>query len=84
MVHQFVDSMVLDGNAIVRYPNVDLIIDMDGFGPAAIKRVKYEQYANRPYAAHSAIKLFLLHDPDLMSAQEVLALEPTPSVIIYQ
>lgn len=84
MVHQFLDSMVLDGNAIERYPNVDLIIDMDGFGPAAIKRVKYEQYANRPYAAHGAIKLFFLHDPDLMSAQEVLALEPTPSVIIYQ
>ena len=84
VVHQFLDSMVLDGNAIERYPNVDLIIDMDGFGPAAVKRAKYEQYATRPYAAHGAIKLFLQHDPDLMSAAEVLALKPTPSVIIYQ
>ena len=84
MVHQFVDSMVLDGHAIRRYPDVDLIIDMDGFGPADIKRVKYEEYAAEPYATHAAIKLFFQHDPDLMSAQDVLALIPRPDVIIYQ
>lgn len=84
MVHQFVDSMVLDGPAIAHYPNVELIIDMDGYGPAAVKRVKYEEYANEPYATRAAIKLFFEHDPDLMSAEDVLALIPRPSVIIYQ
>lgn len=84
MVHQFVDSMVLDGGSIKLYPNVGLIIDMDGYGPAAVKRVKYEQYASRSYATYAAIKLFLEHDPDLMSAQDVLALVPRPAVIIYQ
>jgi len=84
MVHQFVDSMVLDGGTIETYPNVELIIDMDGYGPAEIKRVKYEQYATASYATHAAIKLFLQHDPDLMSAQDVLALVPRPAVIIYQ
>jgi len=84
IVHQFIDSMVLDGEAIGRYPDVELIIDMDGFGPAEVKRVKYELYAERPYASHAAIKLFFEHDPDLMSEVEILRLEPTPAVVIYQ
>jgi len=84
IVHQFLDSMVRDGNDIRRYPGVELIIDMDGFGPADVKKVKYERYAGRPYAAYAGIKLFLQHDPDLMSAEAELALQPTPAVVIYQ
>jgi hypothetical protein len=84
IIHQFIDSMVLDGEAIQRYADVELIIDMDGFGPAAIKRVKYQRYAARPYAFHAGIKLFFHHDPDLMLEEEVLLLEPRPAVVIYQ
>ncbi|MEX1252918.1 MAG: hypothetical protein WEE64_01120 [Dehalococcoidia bacterium] len=84
IVHQFTDSMVPDGWAIQRYANVELIIDMDGFGPAAIKRVTYLRYALRPYATNAALKLFFQYDPDLMSEEEVLSLEPRPRVIIYQ
>ncbi len=84
IVHQFLDSMVLDGEAIRRYADVELIVDMDGFGPAEIKRAKYQRYAERPYASRAAIKLFLDHDPDLMSEVDVLSLEPTPAIVIYQ
>ena len=56
----------------------------NGFGPAAVKRATYEEFANRTYAAHAAIKLFFDHDPDLMSEQDVLFLKPTPAVVIYQ
>lgn len=84
MVHQFLDGMVLSGHAINRHPGVELIIDMDGFGMAAVKRATYEKYAGRPYAAHAAIKLFFNHDPDLMSEREVLLLTPPPAVIVYQ
>ena len=84
IIHQFLDSMVLDGEAIRRYADVELIVDMDGFGPAEIKRAKYQRYAERPYASRAAIKLFLDHDPDLMSEADVLSLEPTPAIVIYQ
>ena len=84
IVHQFVDSMVRDGAAIERFPGVELIIDMDGFGPADVKRVIYRRYATQPYTSHPAIKLFFEQDPDLMSVAEVLSLEPRPVVIIYQ
>lgn len=84
VVHQFADSMVVDGDAIGRYPDVALVIDMDGFGLANAKRSQYERYANESYARHAAIKLFFDYDPDLMSESDVLALEPRPAVIIYQ
>lgn len=84
IVHQFADSMVLDGETIQRCPGVELVIDMDGFGDAAIKGVTYERYAARSYASLAAIKLFFDHDPDLMSEEEVLRLEPRPSIVIYQ
>lgn len=84
IVHQFVDWMVLDGEAIERYPGVDLIIDMDGFGPSEIKRSIYQRYANRPYAFNAAIKLFFEQDSDMMSEEEVLSLEPQPAIVIYQ
>ena len=84
MVHQFLDEMVRDGESINQYQGVDLIIDMDGFGPAAVKRATYEEYASRTYAAYAAIKLFFDHDTDLMSEQEVLLLNPMPAVVIYQ
>ena len=84
IVHQFVDSMVLEGDAIQRYPDVDLVLDVDGFGPAAVKRAIYGRYASRPYAYHAAVKLFFEQDPDLMSELDVLSLEPRPSIVIYQ
>jgi hypothetical protein len=59
---------------------VRLVIDMDGFGPAELKRVKYGWFAAE--AEYTGIKLFFKQDPDLMSESDVLGLEP--DVIIYQ
>jgi len=84
IVHQFADSMLQDAAGIRPYANVDLIIDMDGFGPAEIKRATYEQLAAQPYAVNAGIKLFFQHDPDMMSEEDVLRLQPTPNLVIYQ
>jgi hypothetical protein len=84
IVHQFADSMLPDANGIRSYDNVHLVLDMDGFGRAEIKRAKYEHLATQPYAPSAGIKLFLHDDPDLMSASEVLRLRPLPTIVIYQ
>ena len=84
IVHQFIDSMVLNGAAIERYTDIELIIDMDGFGPAGVKEAIYQRYASRPYASRPAIKLFFEQDTGLMSEEDVLALEPPPAIVIYQ
>jgi hypothetical protein len=80
VVHQFTQNMLTNPELIDDLPRVKLVIDMDGFGPAEIKRVKYGWYAAP--AEYSGIKLFFHHDTDLMSEQEVLELNP--DVIIYQ
>jgi len=80
IVHQFTRDMLTNPELIEDYPRVRLVIDMDGFGPSEIKRVKYGWYAAP--AEYSGFKLFFRYDTDLMSEQEVLALEP--DVIIYQ
>jgi hypothetical protein len=80
IVHQFTKGMITNPELIEDVPGVQLVIDMDGFGPSEIKRVKYGWYAAP--AEHSGIKLFFRQDPDLMSEEEVLGLNP--DVIIYQ
>ncbi|MFQ5471561.1 MAG: hypothetical protein ACE5FA_01575 [Dehalococcoidia bacterium] len=80
VVHQFLEKMVTRPELIQDFPRVRLVIDMDGFGPAAVKEVKYGWFAEP--AEYAGIKLFFKHDPDLMSEADVLALQP--NVIIYQ
>lgn len=80
MVHRFTEDMVTRPELIETYPHVRLVMDMDGFGPSEIKRVKYGWYAE-PWD-YKGIKLFFQHDPDLMTPSQVLELDP--DVIIYQ
>lgn len=80
IVHQFTHGMLTRPELIEDYPRVSLVIDMDGFGPSEIKRVKYGWFAAP--AEHSGIKLFFRQDEDLMSETDVLGLDP--DLIIYQ
>jgi hypothetical protein len=84
IVHQFEASMIADAASIEPYRDVDLVIDMDGYGPAHVKEAKYGHYAAAPYAPFPGIKLFLKHDPDLMTERQVLEIEPRPAFIVYQ
>lgn len=84
IVHQFEAAMISDAQSIERSGGVDLVIDMDGYGPADIKTVKYQRYANATYAPYGGIKLFLRHDPDLMTEEQLLDIEPRPVFFLYQ
>lgn len=84
IVHQFESSMVTNPGEIERHEGVDLVIDMDGYGPADIKAVKYQRYGQAPYAAFGGIKIFLQHDPIPMTERQILDIEPPPSFILYQ
>jgi hypothetical protein len=84
VVHQFEESMLPDASGIERRDDVDLIIDMDGFGRAEIKEARYGMYGAADYAPFGGIKLFLQHDPDLMTEQQLLDLEPQPVFFLYQ
>jgi hypothetical protein len=84
IVHQFQDGMITGAADIDRRDDVDLVIDMDGYGAADIKGVKYRRYAGAAYAPYGGIKVFLQHDPDPLTDAQILALQPPPRVIVYQ
>jgi len=84
IVHQFQDGMIKNAASIQRRGDVDLVIDMDGYGPADIKQVKYLLYGAAPYAPYGGIKVFLQHDPDPLTERQLLGLNPRPSLFVYQ
>ena len=84
IVHQFQAEMITDPSAIERRRGVDLVVDMDGYGPADIKAAKYARYGAAPYAPFGGIKVFLQHDPDPLTAAQLLRMTPRPSLFVYQ
>jgi len=84
IVHQFDISMIEQKDEIQPVPGVDLVIDMDGFGPPDLKRGTYDVVITQAPIEYNGIKLFYGQDEPLMTAEEVLALDPSPDLIIYQ
>lgn len=80
VVHQFLESMLPDPEQLQDYPNVDLVLNMDGFGGPDSKISKYDYFT--PRTEYAGIKLFFKQDTDLLDESRVLGLEP--DVIIYQ
>jgi hypothetical protein len=80
VVHEFDAPMITNPDQIQSFPHVQLVIDMDGFGPKETKIKKFGWYAQP--AQHSGIKIFFHQDDPLMTEQEVEALNP--NLIVYQ
>ncbi len=84
VLHQFLDRMLTDTDQYEAIDAVEVIIDMDGFGPAHVKLTKYEWYALAPYSERAAIKLFYDWDAPLLTPERLQALERPPDLVIYQ
>ncbi len=84
VVHQFRDDMVTDPGDIRVVDGVDLVIDMDGFGPRFQKMWGYDRYALSAYSQYPAIKLFLAWDTPLMPPSEIQGFAVPPRLVIYQ
>lgn len=84
VLHQFLDSMLRDPGAYSDVPEVELTIDMDGFGFDQDKLTKYDIYARRPSSEHAAIKLFFDWDAPLLTPARLQQLQYPPDLVIYQ
>jgi WD40 repeat protein len=84
VIHQFDDRMIEQKDVILDYPFVELVWDADGFGTPGSKIADYEQYRVEAGFEHGGFKLFYNYDDPLMTAEEVLGLEPPPALVIYQ
>ena len=52
--------------------------------PADIKEVKYQRYGAAEYAPYGGIKVFLDHDPDPLTEQQLMSMQPRPALIVDQ
>ena len=84
IVHQFTMDMLPDKDKIWNSSALDVVLVADGFGSPALKRNTYSMVLRQHPLAYSGFKLFYIQDTNLLQPSQVLALTPSPSVIIYQ
>lgn len=88
IIHRFTNKMVTNYQNIKPLPEVQIVIEMDGWGPKALKINTYNQTIYPEPVQFAGIKIFYKNDikggGDIMSPQEVLDLNPKPIYIQYQ
>lgn len=84
IVHQFHFSMIENKDKVEPMAGVQLVIDADGWGTPAEKRATYDAVIAQDPIEFHGMKLFYQQDVPLMTPEEILDLEPSPHLIIYQ
>ncbi len=87
VIHRFTEAMVTNYKEIKPLPEVEIVIDMDGFGPPPEKLATYRDFIQSEPVQFTGFKLFYKNDAKaghLMTPEEVLRLSPRPSYIQYQ
>lgn len=89
VVHRFTKGMVTNYKNIAIHPEVQMVIDMDGWGFGAKKVSSYQIAVQTEPVQFSGFKLFYKNDikdppKKMMTPQEVLKLYPKPVYIQYQ
>jgi hypothetical protein len=89
VVHRFTRNMVRNASQIKLDPRVQIVIDMDGWGPPWLKLDTYRDYVYSEPVQFTGFKIFYHNDTKkqgsrLMTPQEVLSLWPIPAYIQYQ
>jgi hypothetical protein len=84
IVHQFTVGMLPDKPKVRLRGDIDLVLDMDGFGTQALKRSSYRIITRQFAFPFAGFKLFYRQDTNLFEPDAVMQLDPAPSVVIYQ
>lgn len=88
VVHRFTRPMLTNSKGIKLDPRVQVVINMDGWGPPVLKKGSYVNYVYSEPVQYTGFKLFYHNDTKkghpLMKPSDVLALFPRPVYIQYQ
>lgn len=88
VVHRFTNAMVTNYKKIKTCKEVQLVINMDGFGFPAKKKNTYYHCIYKEPVQFAGFKLFYKNDikqvKQLMTAADILQLKPQPIYIQYQ
>jgi hypothetical protein len=88
VVHRFTRPMVTNAKDIRPTPHVQIVMDMDGWGPPWLKFDSYHDYIKKEPVQFTGFKLFFHNDTKtgaaMLTPAEVLRLNPKPLYIQYQ
>jgi hypothetical protein len=88
VVHRFTRKMVTNAKQIKPTSHVQVVMDMDGWGPPWLKFDSYHDYVKAEPVQYTGFKLFYHNDTKkgdpLLTPSEVLRLNPKPLYIQYQ
>jgi hypothetical protein len=88
IVHRFTHNGVTNAKSIVLRPEVQIVMNMDGWGAPWLKRDSYEDYVVAEPVQYSGFKLFYHNDTKkgdpLMTPRDLLKLRPQPLYVQYQ
>ncbi len=89
IVHRFTQKMVTEYQKIKPLPEVQVVMNMDGFGNKILKKSTYHDYIFKEPVQFTGFKLFYKNDTKgnsagLYSPKELLKFTPQPIYIQYQ
>jgi len=89
IVHRFTQSMIRNYEQIKLHPEVQIVINMDGWGRPGLKKSTYKDFIYQEPIQFTGFKLFydndLIQFPNrIMKPEEILKLTPLPIYIQYQ
>jgi len=89
VVHRFTQAMIRNYKGIKPTPEVQVVVDMDGWGAKERKLTTYREYVSREPVQFTGFKLFYKNDyretgSSMMTPAEVMRLKPKPVYIQYQ
>ena len=89
VVHRFTQGMVTGYDRIKKVPEVQIVMDMDGFGDKILKRSTYLRYIYKEPVQFTGFKLFYKNDTKpntsgMYQPEELMKFTPRPIYIQYQ
>lgn len=88
VVHRFTQGMVTNYKKIKTVPEVQVVMDMDGFGDKVLKKDSYRSYIYREPVQFTGFKLFYKNDIRknwvMYTPEELMKFTPKPIYIQYQ
>ncbi|MFN4181411.1 MAG: hypothetical protein ACK4FA_01805 [Candidatus Paceibacteria bacterium] len=89
VIHRFTQNMITNSSNIALREEVQVVIDMDGWGHQARKTNTYKQFVQKQPVQFAGFKLFYKNDlkeegSRLMTPEDLMKLHPRPIYIQYQ
>jgi hypothetical protein len=89
VVHRFTQAMITNYKKIKPDAEVQVVMDMDGWGAKSRKLSTYREFISKEPVQYTGFKLFYKNDfreanSSMMTPEEVLHLKPRPVYIQYQ